>query len=132
MRTPILLAALCAVAVVPFAVSAQVAYETGYYDNLGHWIPTAPSAAESGFNTTYTSGAGIRAREAWLRNRIDVAETNGDLSVGEARSARLELNAIRRRDDLDRAGSGVLTLHETASLQARLDDLQRRVHAMTE
>ncbi len=128
MRIPVIMAALCAAAVVPGAASAQAAYQTGYYDSYGDWVATAPSAGESAANASFEA-LGTREREALLASRIDGALRGGALSGAEAQDARYQLDSIRGLDNTYRSVTGELTPAERARVDARLDALRDRLIA---
>lgn len=70
-----------------------------------------------------------RERIEFLQRRIDKGIADGSLNRREGRSARNELNNIRRTAmRMHRRDGGRLSPDQRAMIQSRLDDLSRRIH----
>jgi len=129
-------------------VSRQAAQ--GYYDRNGNWIQGQPpgswdrngrwatSAGAYGSAASYGSGGytnrsdwrdapqDVRAREAWLEQRIVRSRDNGTLSRRESQDAMNTLQEIRR-EERRAARDGRLSDREEYALMARLDDLNSKI-----
>jgi hypothetical protein len=93
----------------------------GHYDDGGVWIPASTGPMYGGGGMNHHD---VRAREAWMEQRIRTAASNGDLSHHDARRALSKLSSIRQQDANMRDGSDRLSPQEDAMLQARLDRLK--------
>lgn len=106
----------------------------GYYDTGGRWIPTAASAGIHGSDVAYQgrgtwtgAPADIRARTAWLDQRIRRGLDDGSLNRGEGKRALRTLNDIRRDEAGMRHDNGQLSQRDELRIQARLDTLSNSV-----
>ena len=108
---------------------------TGYYDASGRWISTSGQVAVSPSNYDNDRQSDgprdVRAREAWLDQRIHRAQDDGRLSRSQARRAQRTLASIRQSDARLRRPDGQLSRRSETYLQARLDDLSASVRAQT-
>ena len=106
-----------------------VAY--GYYDREGVWIDGAPPNVEGyAANTAYVgrqNTMSVDERIARIDRHIRDARADNSLSGRDARDAQRTLNDIRREEN-DRRGGGVLSDHDRADLEQRLDSLSAQVH----
>ena len=125
-------------------------YAQGYYDRNGNWIQGQPpgswdrngrwatSATAYGSAASYGSSGytyrsdwrdapqDIRAREAWLEQRIVRSRNNGSLSRREAQTAMNTLEDIKR-EERRAYRDGRLTDREQYALMSRLDDLNGQI-----
>jgi hypothetical protein len=71
----------------------------------------------------------LQQREDWLTDRVVSSRDNGALDHSEYNRARDAVSDIRHEEDgmRDRQG-GQLTPNQTADLEARLDEVARRIH----
>lgn len=122
-------------------------YAQGYYDRSGAWIEGRPpaggwdrqgrwamSADSYGAPASYSyrsewrdAPEDIRARTDWLERRIVRSRNNGVMSRREAQRAMDTLQDIRREQRAYWRDDGRLDRRESATLMARLDDLNAQI-----
>ena len=116
--------ALCLLAGGAAALASLAPVSVAFADNDEAAPPAV--AAEHG---NYT----LKQREEWLESRLDKARDDNSIDHHEYERVRHSLKAIhedeeRMRDHHD----GQLTDNETATLEARLDDVAKTIHWLHE
>jgi uncharacterized protein YcfJ len=96
---------------------------TGYYDARGRWVSTGGASPS---NVAYNSGQ-PQSREQRISQRIERMVERGQISPREARSARSELEMIRRDENRLRRTGGRYTAYEERVIGQRLDRLATRL-----
>jgi hypothetical protein len=107
----------------------------GYYDARGRWIQTSGYGAGNRDDRDRMDDNGrwdegrrdIRAREAWLEQRIRNGRQEGSLSRYEARSSLRTLSYIRQRESRMRHYQGRLNQRDESLIQSQLDRLSATV-----
>ena len=101
----------------------------GYYDTGGHWVPTSVDRQDPTVGQGLWAGApgDLRAREAWLEQRIRAGMNDGSLSRDEARRSLRWLNSIRNSDLRLRRSNGELSDRDQTLIRTKLDKLSRSI-----
>jgi hypothetical protein len=94
---------------------------------IGAAIAAAISAATPALAYQGNPMADINTRQANIEQRIEMGQRRGDLTPGEYRRLRHELNEVRRAER-SYVADGWLTQHEVNDLYARIGHLSRDVY----